>query len=568
MFQNVRRALRRGVIMTTAFGGGYLTMRSVVMYHEYTTDDKFRLKVDRAAHLWAVATPVVARYRFMEKKHKWFPPASQEESDADWHALDVAHSGTILEMLRELKGMYVKYGQIGASLTNTFSKVWIEKLRTLEDAVPPQPASVVLETIREETGRDPLEIFSEFDEQPLGSASIGQVHRAVLRDSGNEVAVKVQYPDSETLFMNDMATIRNFFEWVAPEQVIILGELERALQNEFDYQVEADNLSTVRKHIGASFAREAVVPKPYTDLCTRRMLVMEMLPGPKLVDGLRAYAEVEAASKGMTVQELEDAVKAEWDENGIPPTYDGPSALHIAAYATACASMDTLVNVALLAYNGTLGWVLGQPATYWHTTIPPNPPQIMDTIMRVHGEQLLRYGCFNADPHAGNFLLLPDDRIGLIDYGSTKKLTRGERLLTAVLYVALARGDRDMIFNVCRNGGYKSKYMDEDVIYKMTQFGFDSFGRDVLEGKNIQQFVDECFAADPWEETADNLVMVNFLSIRLRSVGLAMQHPVRCSTYWAPIAEQVLIEEGLPYESWNLEMMQEMTKGELRMASS
>lgn len=110
--------------------------------------------------------------------------------------------------------------------------------------------------------------------------------------------------------------------------------------------------------------------------------------------------------------------------------------------------------------------------------------------------------------------------------------------------------------------------MDEDVIYKMTQFGFDSFGRDVLEGKNIQQFVDECFAADPWEETADNLVMVNFLSIRLRSVGLAMQHPVRCSTYWAPIAEQVLIEEGLPYESWNLEMMQEMTKGELRMASS
>eukprot|EP00041_Stephanoeca_diplocostata_P020646 m.465811 g.465811 ORF g.465811 m.465811 type:complete len:59 (-) comp21629_c0_seq24:1560-1736(-) len=48
----------------------------------------------------------------------------------------------------------------------------------------------------------------------------------------------------------------------------------------------------------------------------------------------------------------------------------------------------------------------------------------MDILMRVHGEQVLRHGCFNADPHAGNFLLMPDDRIGLIDFGSTKKLTR------------------------------------------------------------------------------------------------------------------------------------------------
>jgi predicted unusual protein kinase regulating ubiquinone biosynthesis (AarF/ABC1/UbiB family) len=57
-------------------------------------------------------------------------------------------------------------------------------------------------------GKDPSEIFSEFDEQPLGSASIGQVHRAVLKDSGQEVAVKVQYPDSEKLFTNDMSSIR------------------------------------------------------------------------------------------------------------------------------------------------------------------------------------------------------------------------------------------------------------------------------------------------------------------------------------------------------------------------
>eukprot|EP00035_Acanthoeca_spectabilis_P038584 m.54440 g.54440 ORF g.54440 m.54440 type:complete len:515 (+) comp9197_c0_seq2:573-2117(+) len=431
----------------------------------------------------------------------------------------------------------------------------------------PQP-SFPPKTNRDDLGKEPSEMFSEFDEQPLGSASIGQVHRAVLRESGEEVAVKVQYPDSERLFMNDMATIRNFFEWVAPEQVIILSELERSLQNEFDYQVEADNLRVVRENLGGHFASEAVVPKAYPDLCTRRVLVMEMLPGPKLVDGLRKYAAVEAAARGMTVQELEDEIKADWDENGIPAVYDGPSALEIATYNASVSVRDGAVNAGVWLYNHTYGWATGHAAEYVSTTTPPNPPRIMDTIMRVHGEQLFKHGAFNADPHAGNFLLLPDDRIGLIDYGSTKKLTRGERLLTAVLYVALSRGDRSMVFDICRNGGYKSKYMDEDVIYKMTRFGFDSFGRDLLGKKNIQQFIDECFAADPWEETADNLVMVNFLSIRLRSVGLAMQHPVVCSKYWAPIAEQVLIDEGLPYEVWNLELMQELTKDVLRIASS
>lgn len=154
----------------------------------------------------------------------------------------------------------------------------------------------------------------------------------------------------------------------------------------------------------------------------------------------------------MTVQELEDEIKADWDENGIPAVYDGPSALEIATYNASVSVRDGAVNAGVWLYNHTYGWATGHAAEYVSTTTPPNPPRIMDTIMRVHGEQLFKHGAFNADPHAGNFLLLPDDRIGLIDYGSTKKLTRGERLLTAVLYVALSRGDRSMVFDICRNG--------------------------------------------------------------------------------------------------------------------
>ena len=55
---------------------------------------------------------------------------------------------------------------------------------------------------------------------------------------------------------------------------------------------------------------------------------------------------------------------------------------------------------------------------WYETVLPPNTPRIMEALMRVHGHQLLVNGFFNADPHAGNFLLLPDGRIGLIDYGA------------------------------------------------------------------------------------------------------------------------------------------------------
>ena len=124
--------------------------------------------------------------------------------------------------------------------------------------------------------------------------------------------------------------------------------------------------------------------------------------------------------------------------------------------------------------------------------------------MRVHGHELLVDGCFNADPHAGNFLLLPDDRIGLIDYGATKTLTREERLITCIMYAALARKDSQMILDVSVASGYKSKHMDKDVIMKLVRLGFDTFGRDLLGDKNTQQFIDELYAKDPYVVSSES----------------------------------------------------------------
>ncbi len=104
-------------------------------------------------------------------------------------------------------------------------------------------------------------------------------------------------------------------------------------------------------------------------------------------------------------------------------------------------------------------------------------------------------------------MLLPDGRIGLIDFGATKRLTQKERLSVCLLYAALGRKDEQMLFDMCDIGGYRSKHGDKQVLMKLLLFGYDSWGRDVLEGKNIQTFIDELKRKDPWEEVPDNLVM-------------------------------------------------------------
>ena len=523
----------------------------------------------RTARLYAVAAPVVIRYRYLEQAQKLFPRPDEETANAEWHALDVAHADHIVDMLKDLRGMYTKYGQMAAGLTANVSEHWSERLRDLEDAVPPRPVDDVLRTIEEETNKPWTETFEAFDEKPLGSASIGQVHRATLRANRKQVCVKVQYPDAQNLFAQDMKTIRSFCRIFAPEQVIIFDELTRQLKEEFDYRQEAANLNQVSANLRATryLPRDVDVPKPLEKLCTRRMLVMELLPGPKLVDGMRVCAEEEARRLGLSLPDYEAEMRRRFDEDGVPSSYRGASATTIALYTSALRAGVAVRNVAALTYDWTVAKPLGLRQAGWVSARPPpNVPRIVDTLMRVHGHQLLVDGTFQSDPHAGNFLLMPDGRVGLIDYGATKRLTRAERLSACLLYAALWRGDQSRVLQLCKVGGYKSRHMDEGVAYKLCRFGFDTYGRDLLGGKNIQQFMDDLHKTDPLEEAADNLVMASLLSVRLRAVGLSMGYPIVCSRWWGPMADRVLRDEGLPYEVWDETLMQEHLTADIRVA--
>jgi aarF domain-containing kinase len=532
--------------------------------YKYNTDEGTR----RAVQAYSTFIPVILHYRFLQYQQHLF----NNVTDDDWKLLDALYAIPTVATLGELQGMYCKYGQTAAGFTNTLGDAWIYELRKLEDQVPPRPLESVIQTIQQETNGRLYEIFESIDEMPLGSASIGQVHRAVLKETiisdheqsssssssslspRREVAIKVQYPEAQALFRDDMKTIRSICEVFAPEQIVMLNALEKQNAHELDYNEEAHNLQIVRSNmIHHGFQpREVIVPRPVPQLTTSRMLVMELLPGVKLMDGIHEYYHEWAVANGTTLWELQQEARQRIEQEGIPAKYDGLSAWQVGLYRKYLRLQDCIVNSGLALYNWTIGsWIFQRTVPYHHSTLPPNTPRIVDILMRVHGYQLFADGFFNADPHGGNFMLLPDGRIGLIDFGATKKLTKNERLSACLLYAALGRNDSKMLFDMCDEGGYKSKYGNRDVLMKLIKFGYDSWGKDVMEGKNIQTFIDELKREDPWEEVPDNLVMAQFMSIRLRSLALGMNHPVKCSTYWGPIAEQILIQEGHPYETWD-----------------
>lgn len=483
-------------------------------YHAYLyhTDAGYH----RMVEAYSTLVPVVVHYRAAEFRHKHWRPLEA----TDWAAMDEFYAVPTVTKLGRLNGMYTKYGQTAAGFTNTFSEVWVREFRKLENEVPPRPLESVRRTIEEETGQPLHATFDYLEDFPVGSASIGQVHRARLKD-GRDVAVKVQYPEAQELFHNDIATIRRFCEIFAPEHIVILDALEKQNATELDYRNEAKNLKDVQRNmVEYGFQpREVVVPSPITEFSTHRLLVMEFLPGPKLIDGIREYFDCWAQKNGTTLYDLEREARDRIEREGCPAKYEGPSAWKIALYRRWLRYQDWIANLCLGAYNTTTGTFSGSSKEYHKTVLPPNTPRIIDTLMRVHGIQLLKYGVFNADPHGGNFLLLPDSRIGLIDYGSTKRLTRNERLSTCLLYAALYRRDEERLFEMCQVGGYKSKYGRKDVLMKLLQFGYDSYGKDVTGGKNIQQFIDELKETDPWEEVPDNFVMAQ-VSMR-RGVGVA-----------------------------------------------
>jgi len=190
--------------------------------------------------------------------------------------------------LDDLGPTFVKFGQVLSTRSDILPEGVLSELQKLQDTARPMPAGVAQGIIERELGAPVDEVFVSFDPVPLGSASIGQVHKAVLR-GGETVAVKVQRPEApgrvagDLELMRDFAALldRRFGRRLFVDVSGLVAEFEVVIRRELDYSTEAENA----RRFGANFAgTEVVVPGIYLDLSTSKVLTEEFIEGSRFRD--------------------------------------------------------------------------------------------------------------------------------------------------------------------------------------------------------------------------------------------------------------------------------------------
>jgi ubiquinone biosynthesis protein len=203
----------------------------------------------------------------------------------------------LAEELERMGPTFVKLGQLLSTRPDLLPGEQIEALARLQDRVEPFPFEQVERIVQEELGARISKAFSRFDVKPIASASLGQVHRAALRD-GREVAVKVQRPEIRLRVADDLDTIEELARWIEEHTAAgarfaplrLVEEFRRSLLRELDYRREAVNLKQLAANLGEF--PSIVVPLPVEDYTSGRVLTMDYVRGRK-VTAISALRRIE-----------------------------------------------------------------------------------------------------------------------------------------------------------------------------------------------------------------------------------------------------------------------------------
>ena len=192
-------------------------------------------------------------------------------------------------VIEELGPTFIKLAQALSNRADLLPEALIDEFEKLQSNVPPFDVAVARQIVADELGRPLDEVFSAFDDVPIGSASIGQVHRARLR-TGEDVVVKIQRPGVQDKVRGDLSLLHELVRLTGgflrnqglanPQDVV--DAFERSMSKELDYTAEARAMEQFRK-LYEHYAN-FYIPRPYRELSTAKVLVIEYVNGCKITD--------------------------------------------------------------------------------------------------------------------------------------------------------------------------------------------------------------------------------------------------------------------------------------------
>ncbi len=209
-------------------------------------------------------------------------------------ATDERNAAQLFQTLSGMQGAATKIGQLLAQQTHTLPEPYTRRLATLHWQAPPMHGTLARTQVRQQLGRYPEAIFTDFERRPFAAASLGQVHRARLQD-GTPVAVKIQYPGIDRTVVSDLRIFEGLLKTLGwsrreyPEIWDAVGEVREQLLKETDYLQEAAAMDEFRRLLKPR--RDVIVPRSFPELSTERILTMELISGAHPGEGSPALPE-------------------------------------------------------------------------------------------------------------------------------------------------------------------------------------------------------------------------------------------------------------------------------------
>src|SRR5579859_5198139 len=249
----------------------------------------------RALKMGGLASQVGSSYLWTSIRRPFLDAASRERELLDTH---IRNAERIVESSTQLRGAFMKLVQMLSMRDDLLPIEAIDLLKTTRAGVPPMDYPMIARQVRRELGKRPEQLFSNFEPRAFAAASLGQVHRARLK-SGEEVAVKIQYPGVDATVEQDLGNLKLLLRTLQAiagdimrqkiDTRTIFTELAERLREELDYVAEARNIAEFNRLLAGD--EEIVLPRVIKNLSSRRVLTMTYVDGYRLGDIFGAHTD-------------------------------------------------------------------------------------------------------------------------------------------------------------------------------------------------------------------------------------------------------------------------------------
>lgn len=393
---------------------GAITFTSLYTFHR-----GFR----RTVQFWKGLAPLIL---------KDYDHSRPEELEQRLNVYREVSAPKLVDLILQLGGIYIKIGQVMSTIgQGLLPQQYVDALKPLQNGVPPRGYDEISHIIEKSTGKKMNDLFVDFQEKPIGAASVAQVHKATLRPKNGEqpmpVVIKVQYPEVAELFDADLSNLEVATKLFAPENMEVTKALRKRHENELDFRKEAQNLRECTRDMQQYGVEPTLVriPRVVDEICTQHVLAMEYLDGVSLSEAIQdeqnRLAKALGRKDGDELKSMLASKMREHFENGGGAGSGGMRMLGdkqmklmnvlgpaaTAVLRTYASMRDGMENtaIALLKFGSKLRGGLGQTRNEVgliedlapkKKKVNVNLGRVLKTLVHVHGIQMILSGTYNA----------------------------------------------------------------------------------------------------------------------------------------------------------------------------